>query len=276
MKLIDILVRGKVRFPAGAEQAVQDYDSTVKFFDSPNLRLDIKRWAGVPRGKFCCIAEHKIKNLPLSEDWNKSIVTREQYEAALAATKDTKMNWKYIKGSEKDFLGAPEWVGMLIIDVHNRKFFTECIPGPGVAYQCDSGVPCSWGNGGWHMKFEIIAQREPVAEWVDGLPPAGVECEVRVGDDKFNLCRIVYSDKSFGAAFVYLGGDEEKYIGTIDCVCAKSAASYFKPLRTEADKKRDEAIEYIQQQLPDITYTDCVDVFNLINSGTIPGVKLDN
>lgn len=86
MKLIDILVREKIHFPSGAKQAVQDYDKTVKFFDSHNLRLDIKRWTGKPSGEFYCISEHKIKNLPLSEDWNKSIVTREQYESALAAS----------------------------------------------------------------------------------------------------------------------------------------------------------------------------------------------
>jgi len=111
----------------------------------------------------------------------------------------------------------------------------------------------------------------------DGLPPVGCECEVKIGGDYFNLCRVVYSDDSCGVAFVYLGGDDEKYCGQIDCVSAKAAIDYFRPIRSEADKKRDASIEALvevyRNALGDVTGAfGCV--YDAIASGKITGVKL--
>lgn len=252
MKLIDILVRELPKrggWPDGVGMVEQGDDG----------------------GLFAPVTDYCSKfEMELADDWLGETITREQYEAALAATKETKMNWKYIKGSEKDFVGRSDEVGA-IANIGGLAIEFTFTNTPIFHYEDVFKESLS------DKAIEIIAQREPVAEWVDGLPPAGVECEVRVGDDKFNLCRIVYSDKSFGAAFVYLGGDEDKYIGTIDCVCAKSAASYFKPLRTEAGKRRDDAIEWIVSIMPTNEMDELAAgyLYDAIAGGKILGLKLE-
>lgn len=79
-------------------------------------------------------------------------------------------------------------------------------------------------------------------EWDgEGLPPVGCVCEVRVCDG-FEKCEIVFSHTKSGVAFVYL--DEENHGGKcpVDCVSPIPAPSYFRPIRSEADKKKEAAI----------------------------------
>lgn len=127
----------------------------------------------------------------------------------------------------------------------------------------------------------LAAAQQPVWSGV-GLPPVGCECEVKVGGDNYNLCRIVYSDSNAGVAFVYLGGDDEKYCGTIDCVTAGAAYGYFRPIRSEADKKRDAVIHEIAEAMVapqpkgNGILAQAISVYNKIASGKIPGVKLED
>lgn len=89
MKLIDLLVQELPKrggFPEGANECVQDSDGTVKFFDSGSLSFSGYGWSGSARGKFYCKQEDKIMDLDLSCDHSSSIVTREQYEAALSSS----------------------------------------------------------------------------------------------------------------------------------------------------------------------------------------------
>lgn len=134
-------------------------------------------------------------------------------------------------------------------------------------------------------KLEVIDERRPITEpSCDGvgLPPVGCECEVKVGGDNYNLCRIVYSDSNAGVAFVYLGGDDEKYCGTIDCVTAGAAYGYFRPIRSEADKKRGAVIHEIAEAMVapqpkgNGILAQAISVYNKIASGKIPGVKLED
>lgn len=122
-----------------------------------------------------------------------------------------------------------------------------------------------------------LEARKP--EWNgEGLPPVGRECEVKVGNNNFNLCRIVYSDSVSGVAFIYLGGDDEKYCGKIDCVSAKAAIDYFRPIRSEADKKRDEAIEAIKAIICSPSQASAVaeKVYEAISTGKIYVAKLED
>lgn len=92
MKLIDILVQELPKrggWPEGANESVQDKDGTVKFFDSQDLYYCHREesWSGTARGNYYCTRTSKIiKNNP-DEYHETTIVTREQYEAALAASK---------------------------------------------------------------------------------------------------------------------------------------------------------------------------------------------
>lgn len=95
MKLIDLLVKELPKrggFPEGANECVQDSDGTVKFYDFGSLSFSGYGWIGYPRGKFCCKKEDKIIGLNLSCDHSSSIITRAQYESALAASQKTAWN----------------------------------------------------------------------------------------------------------------------------------------------------------------------------------------
>lgn len=71
--------------------------------------------------------------------------------------------WRYIKGSEKDFEGAPDEATIVTIDDMRRKHFGDVFPVPGAKYWSDLGGKGEWGNGVKGIQFKIIAQREPVA-----------------------------------------------------------------------------------------------------------------
>lgn len=89
MKLIDLLVQELPKrggFVVGANEAVQDADGKVKFFDSARLHFDhgydVGRWCGSARSSFYCVGKNSFST-NLADDYETAVVTREQYEAAL-------------------------------------------------------------------------------------------------------------------------------------------------------------------------------------------------
>ena len=106
----------------------------------------------------------------------------------------------------------------------------------------------------------------------EGLPPVGCECEMQ--DSKGTWLPVVIIAKNDGFNFgwsydyrIVLFGDK---------------ADEFRPLRSEADKKRDEAIEaidwYMPEFIPDIPneYYHAKKIYDAIAAGKIPGVKLED
>lgn len=188
------------------------------------------------------------------------------------------MKYEYLKGSEKDFEGAPEWATLYTLCAGEDYFFAE-FHGIGarvfdVEKKNEFKIDFEFDGSG----VDVIAERRPITEpsWNGvGLPPVGCECEVKVGGENYNLCRVVYSDANAGVAFIYLGGDDEKYCGTIDCVTAGAAYGYFRPIRSEADKNRDAAVMAINNTV-DASGTLGSEIYDAIASGKIPGVKLED
>lgn len=91
---------------------------------------------------------------------------------------------------------------------------------------------------------DSVVNQQLTTEWDgEGLPPVGCHCEVKAGKDSWNLCKVVFSDDAAGVAFVYLGGDEGKYVGSVDCIGAVCAPSYFRYVRSPEDVARDEFIK---------------------------------
>lgn len=72
--------------------------------------------------------------------------------------------WKYLKGSEKDFEGAPNEAMILTIDNMRRLHYGDLFPSPGAKYWSSLGGRGEWGNGVTELTFNIIAQREPITE----------------------------------------------------------------------------------------------------------------
>lgn len=112
-----------------------------------------------------------------------------------------------------------------------------------------------------------------ITEWDgEGLPPAGCVCEVRVCNG-FEKCEIVFSHPKSGVAFVYL--DEENHGGKrpVDCVSPIPAPSYFRPIRSEVDRKRDAAVSELVKIIggPGGPYAEvkAAQIYDAIKSGDI-------
>lgn len=93
MKLIDLLVQELSKrdgWPRYAYQAAQDYNGTVYFYTEGRIEQSSGVWK-LTNSSVKFLAASRF-NVELAEDYQTAIVTREQYEAALAALKQPKWN----------------------------------------------------------------------------------------------------------------------------------------------------------------------------------------
>lgn len=201
MKLIDLLVQELPKrggWPEGAEIAVQDADSQICFSSHGDVYANKSQtdWYGGDWGN----GDWSNPFIDtITDDRHECIVTRDQYESALAASK------------------KPAWNG-------------------------------------------------------EGLPPSGVECEARLrcNDGEWFFFRCVGVD--CGVAFGWAGKD---------AVTLGKGSYEFRPLRTEAERKRDIAVKVIKGLLmfdygDDPRVNDATFIYDTIAAGKIPGVKLDD
>lgn len=103
-----------------------------------------------------------------------------------------------------------------------------------------------------------------------GLPPTGCECEARLrcSDGEWFFFRCVGVD--CGVAFGWAGKE---------AITLGKGSYEFRPLRTEAERKRDAAIEAMQSEADDgnnWVYSEYEIIYDAIAAGKIPGVKLDD
>lgn len=123
----------------------------------------------------------------------------------------------------------------------------------------------------WQYKAALSASQKPA--WNGGgLPPSGVECEARLrcNDGEWFLFRCVGVD--CGVAFGWAGKD---------AVTLGKGSYEFRPLRSEAERKRDAFINAVLDDMRvipcDLLLRDEVAViYDAIAAGKIPGVKLDD
>ena len=79
--LIELMIEAGVKWPDGAEYAAQDKDEWLAFYTRKPYREDGK----VTWSSYRCYVDNSMKKLDLlCRNWHQTIVTREQYEKALA------------------------------------------------------------------------------------------------------------------------------------------------------------------------------------------------
>lgn len=137
-----------------------------------------------------------------------------------------------------------------------------------VVLSCDSTDSIVTRN---QYESALAASQKPAWNG-EGLPPVGCECE------------FISNDISWGVVKV-IGLDGEKIVirpsGEIYYAITQSNKEVFIPLRTEAERKRDAAVEKIKELLmfdygDDLRVNDATFIYDAIAAGKIPGVKLDD
>ena len=278
MKLIDILVEELPKrggWPVGADYVVQDNDGSldVKFgAGEATLEHDQRGvWVnnitpdwGIDTDE-SYIRDFKI----LAGDASTDIITREQYEAALAAKNEGWIEW--------DGGNYPPVSTSTVVDV---KFKDG---------QVQSGYPA--GEYSWEHAWQgsnIIAYRlhqpqqeeQPEASEEDlnecigqdaapvwngeGLPPVGCECEVSV-DGGRSWCTYKAINEKNGARLIEIGNFTEEF---------QNNNWIFRPICSEAEKKRDEAVKTIM--LTGWCQTAAEEIYDLVAAGKVPGMKLED
>lgn len=194
--------------------------------------------------------------------------------------------YKYIKGSAEDFVGAPEWAAYIARNQHGRAFVSRSdhkysyIDGE-FSYMKD--VRGDFIKYPWPKAVEIIAQREPIPEWNgDGLPPVGAKVEFyksicydysnvgflpETGDVVEVVAHKVTTDGNPVAVVFW----DDKGAGRSNCFVGGSLA----PLRTEAERKREEAVAAMINQSAVMVEATAGIIYRAIADGKIPGIKLD-
>lgn len=211
MKLIDLLVSELPKrggWPEGVDRIVQDYDGEVKGLNKPTkLRFSGEVWERTHQGSNNLKPFHAV----VCSDFNIAIVTREQYQYALAASQKA------------------AWSG-------------------------------------------------------DGLPPAGCECEWQDKNTKqWQPVKVVYASEW---VTVIREINKEKGNDLVEIAIENygdDARLKFRPIRSEADKKRDVAAKEMarhanddENRMFDAGLRNCLSIYNAIAAGKIPGVKLED
>lgn len=98
----------------------------------------------------------------------------------------------------------------------------------------------------------------------EGLPPVGVECEVSV-DGGRSWCTYRAINENNGARLIEIGNFTEEF---------QNNNWIFRPIRSEAVRKREEAVKAIT--LTGWCQTAAEEIYDLIAAGKVPGMKLED
>lgn len=294
MKLIDMLVEETIEngwsWPERANCITQDSDREIV---SAGCHPDDAKFCYYRYGwNLKASRIESFKSRTLADDYTTSIITREQYEAALAAKNEGWIEWG---GGE-----CPVPTGTLV-DVRYRNGEENHHIGAGISFDDTGSNPDrnaeDWNNDG--SPFDIISYRlhkpqqaeQPEASEEDlnecigqnaapvwngeGLPSVGCECERSWAGDEWKQCKILFASNQIVVVKLKESGIEDAYnIGDVT----------FRPIRSEAERKREKAVQALcnagggnGRVDEESGYGSCwFDIYDAIAAGKIPGVKLED
>lgn len=184
------------------------------------------------------------------------------------------MKWEILKGSEKDFEGAPAWATECVWNDKGEGSFSYWLnPETKTIFNTNwHNGPTCWNEEYGHRNY-IRAERRPITEpdvnqqltteWSgEGLPPVGVECEM-LWDKEWVKCVIkAYGDEQF----IFKAQGHREWAGHINNF-------EFRPIRSAEDVARHNALYALESLNIDSDVT--VSIYDAIAAGKIPGVKLE-
>jgi len=119
-------------------------------------------------------------------------------------------------------------------------------------------------------QYEAALAASKVKEWDgEGLPPVGTECEAYDGAQWYPAVVVGHYD---GFAFAW------NYDHRITFTVNEIDSHNFRPIRTEAERKRDAATHAMAsapKPCGHAIYGICCEIYDAIAAGKIPGVKLE-
>lgn len=303
MKLLDLLVKELPKrggWPDGVAAMAQDANGAVQNYrDTYDIRIDSQHAFGTSRiiGNYS-IAEDEVS---AATDRLTSIITRAQYEAALAKN-DGWIEWG---GGE-----CPVEAGSLVDVRYRDGQELSALPAKGIPTGGGDASRAFWHNDGGLNDItayrlhkpginsltnddrleqdlnECIGQDVDMPEWSGyGLPPVGTECEIYNRSEWFAVKIKFIGDKWIVAEPLDVGNEgcfENQFNGE-DCYSIADNPHAFRPLRTEAEKAIEAATQSILDILNDYDFemvhirSDqkrvATDIVERIFAGQVSGIK---
>lgn len=273
MKLIDILVEEGMngwQWPDGTIAITQDKDKAINQYATADGLETNERGTWKYSASWQTYMRLSHEELCLASDWATAIITREQYEAALAAKNDGWIEWA---GGEcpvdtKTIVDIRLKVGFTYKSCHPGDYSWRHAGGGGdiIAYRLHKPQEVTKADDEADLNECIGQDAAPV--WSgEGLPPVGVECEYKWQNDRWRIGKVCYISKHTVLMLEIFDGEEsESAYGACDVI--------FRPLRTEADRKRDEAVKTIM--LTGWCQAAAEEIYDLVAAGKVPGMKLED
>lgn len=281
MKLIDILVEETIEngwsWPERANCITQDRDREIMPATCQpcvaKFEVSFNRWFLNGSRIDCFIAD------VLASDYETAIITREQYEAALAAKNDGWIEWgggkhppvstntavdvKFKNGNVQSGYPAGEY-----------SWEHEWAYSSIIAYRLHQPQEAEQAKADDEADLNECIGHSVAPVWNgEGLPPVGYECEVSV-DGGRSWCTYRAINEKNGAWLIEIGNFTEEF---------QNNNWIFRPILSEAERKRDDAVQALcdagggnGKVDEKAGYGSCwFDVYDAIAAGKIPGVKLE-
>lgn len=291
MKLIDILVEELPKnggWLRDVKTMTQDRGGDIWGYDCVSPCLEGGFWSSKSGEDLVSTSKIEVRNLAV--DWNTAIITREQYEAALAAKNEGWIEWgggecpvpegalvdvRY-RNSEK----FPDTFGTIALEVGGygatgRHWNHDGYPNDIIAYRLHQPQEAVQVKADDEADLNECIGQDAAPVWNgEGLPPVGCVCERSWAGDEWQSCKILFASGQIVVVKLKESGREDAYnIGDVT----------FRPIlptRSEAERKRDEAVAQLNNFVAMGKFALDEDlacaVYDAIAAGKIPGVKLDD
>lgn len=275
MKLIDILVEELPKsggWLRDVKTMTQDKVGNIWGYNCVSPRLRGGLW--VSKSGEDLVRDSKVEARNLAVDWNTAIITREQYEAALAAKNDGWIEWGGGECPVADFLkveyqlrgGSKGSESAKILEWQHEGGRHDII-----AYRLHKQKEAEQDKANMN---ECIGKDAATVWNGEYLPPVGCFCEI-TGPDGM----LIYGHGEAGEVIAHV---ENTAVIRMSYGLGCFEAGFLRPLRTEAERKRDAVVEqmikiatiYTTKSLSlDLALNS---IYNSIAAGEIPGVKLED